>query len=66
MAAGIDQYVLIGAGLDSFALRRRDLVTSLKVYELDHPASQKIKRKRLARLTVDLPKNLEFVQVDFE
>lgn len=66
IAAGVNQYVLLGAGLDSFALRRRDLATAVKVYEVDHPASQMTKRKRLARLHVDMPENLEFVPVDFE
>ncbi len=40
ISAGVRQYVLIGAGLDSFALRRQDVISSLKVYELDHPATQ--------------------------
>lgn len=66
VAAGVDQYVMIGAGLDSFALRRRDLLTTVNVYELDHPASQASKRDRLRRLGVDLPSNLEFISVDFE
>jgi len=63
---GIDQYVLLGAGLDSFALRKKDLVRKLKVFELDHPLSQKSKRDRLVKLNIDLPDNLEFVPVDFE
>jgi methyltransferase (TIGR00027 family) len=66
IAVGVTQYVLLGAGLDSFALRRRDLATIMRVYELDHPVSQMTKRKRLARLRVDVPENLEFVPVDFE
>lgn len=66
IAVGVTQYVLLGAGLDSFALRRRDLATTTRVYELDHPVSQMTKRKRLARLRVDMPKNLEFAPVDFE
>lgn len=64
--AGVDQYVLVGAGLDSFAWRRQDLATRLKVYELDHPASQDSKRNRLAQLNISLPRNLEFISVDFE
>jgi methyltransferase (TIGR00027 family) len=63
---GVDQYVLVGAGLDSFALRRQDLATRLKVYELDHPASQDSKRNRLAQLNISSPKNLMFISVDFE
>ncbi len=66
MRAGIAQYVLIGAGLDSFALRRRDLEPTLRVFELDHPLTQRAKREKLARLHPDLPKNLEFAPVDFE
>ena len=66
VARGIDQYVLLGAGLDSFALRRRDLASKLTVYELDHPESQASKRKRLARCGIDLPNNLALIAVDFE
>ena len=63
---GIDQYVLLGAGLDSFALRRRDLTDNVKVFELDAPASQQTKRRRLSKLKLDLPENLEFIPIDFE
>jgi len=63
---GIDQYVLLGAGLDSGALRKKDLVPKLKVFELDHPVSQKSKRDRLVKLNIDVPDNLEFVPVDLE
>jgi methyltransferase (TIGR00027 family) len=64
--AGAGQYVIVGAGLDSFALRRCDLASKIKVYELDHPATQQSKRDRLEQLKIDLPENLEFVSVDFE
>ncbi len=63
---GIDQYVLLGAGLDSFALRRKDIAETLKIFELDHPASQESKKKRLHELKIDLPSNLEFVPINFE
>jgi len=66
ISAGVRQYVLLGAGLDSFALRRQDVLSALRVYELDHPATQMMKRERLARLRVPLPANLEFVPVDLE
>lgn len=62
---GVSQYVIIGAGLDSFALRRRDL-GGLRVFELDQPATQAVKRRRLGRLGEALPDNLTFVPVDFE
>lgn len=63
---GITQYVIIGAGYDSFALRRRDLSDFIRVFELDHPATQRAKRERLFQLKIELPKNHEFIPVDFE
>jgi len=63
---GVDQYVILSAGLDSFALRRKDLIGTLKIYELDHPATQERKKKRMAKLKIDVPDNLEFVPIDFE
>ena len=66
IAQGMTQYAIIGAGYDSFALRRRDLSDSIKIFELDHPATQKAKKQRLSELNVELPKNLELIPVDFE
>ena len=66
VAAGTAQYVILGAGLDSFAYRRPDLLDRLRVFEVDHPASQAWKRQRLAELGVGLPANLVFAPVDFE
>ena len=66
VAAGIRQYAILGAGLDSFAYRRPDLLGRLRVFEVDHPASQAWKRERLAELGVGLPANLVFAPVDFE
>jgi len=66
IAAGIRQYVIVGAGFDSFALRRRDLEPTVRVFELDHPDTQRAKRERLQSIGVDLPSNLEFVGIDFE
>lgn len=66
MAEGIDQYVILGAGLDSFAYRRSDLASRLRVFEVDHPASQAWKRQRLHEIGVAPPTNLTFVPVDFE
>jgi methyltransferase (TIGR00027 family) len=65
-AEGARQYVILGAGLDSFAYRRRDLLDRIRVFEVDHPASQAWKRTRLRELAVDVPANLVFVPVDFE
>lgn len=63
---GIDQYVILGAGFDSFALRREDFVGRLRVFEVDHPDVQALKRSRIAeaaRKPAALP---IFVPVDFE
>ena len=54
------QYVILGAGLDTFAYRRRDLATGLKVFEVDHPASQAWKRARLEAVDVVVPDNLAY------
>jgi methyltransferase (TIGR00027 family) len=63
---GVTQYVLLGAGLDSFAYRRRDLSEALRVFEIDHPATQQWKCACLRELAVALPDTLTFVPVDFE
>lgn len=63
---GVGQYVILGAGLDSFAYRRPDLATRLRVFEVDHPATQQWKRARLEALSVDLPSHLTFIPLDFE
>jgi len=65
-ASGVGQYVILGAGLDSFAYRRSDLLGRLRVFEVDHPATQSWKRRRLAGLGVELPARLVFAPVDFE
>jgi methyltransferase (TIGR00027 family) len=65
-ASGIGQYVILGAGLDSFAYRRHDLLDRLRVFEVDHPATQAWKRQRLAELGVPAPAGLVFAPVDFE
>jgi methyltransferase (TIGR00027 family) len=58
--------VILGAGLDSFAYRRRDLVDRLRVFEVDHPATQAWKRQRLAELGMEPPAGLVFAPIDFE
>jgi methyltransferase (TIGR00027 family) len=66
VAQGMSQYVILGAGLDSFAYRRRDLLQVLDVYEVDHPASQAWKRQRVEELGIKIPERLHYVPVDFE
>jgi methyltransferase (TIGR00027 family) len=63
---GVRQYVLVGAGLDTFVLRRPDLASRLEVFELDHAATQDTKRVRMARAGLTAPDNLHFVATDFE
>jgi methyltransferase (TIGR00027 family) len=65
-ATGTTQYVILGAGLDSFAYRRGDLLRQLRVFEVDHPATQAWKRRRLAELGIRPPAGLVFAPVDFE
>ena len=65
IAAGVRQYVILGAGLDTFAFRRPDLLEKLSVFEVDHPASQAVKRSRIAELGWHSPDNLHFVAMDF-
>ncbi len=60
------QYVILGAGLDSFAWRRPDLLRSLRVFEVDHPATQAWKREGLAALALPLSDALVFAPIDFE
>ena len=66
LASGRNQYLLLGAGLDSFGVRRADLADRLRVYELDHPVPQEVKRARIVRARGSVPTNLELVPIDFE
>lgn len=65
-AGAFAQYVILGAGLDSFAWRRPDLLRSVKVFEVDHPASQEWKLERVRDLALPLNDSQVFVPVDFE
>src|SRR5579863_4538432 len=63
---GVDQYVILGAGLDTFAQRRPDLAARLRVFEVDQPGPQAWKRRRLAETGLGIPERLRLVPVDFE
>ncbi|GAA2337368.1 class I SAM-dependent methyltransferase [Streptomyces cuspidosporus] len=63
---GVTQYVILGAGLDTFAQRRPELASRLRVYEIDQPGPQAWKRRRLAALGYGVPDWLRLVPVDFE
>lgn len=62
---GVEQYVILGAGLDTFAFRKPDLLQRLNVFEVDHPATQADKRRRIEQAGWKLPPELHFVPVDF-
>ncbi len=66
VSKGISQYVIISAGFDSFCLRRPDFSAGLQIYEIDHPAIQRIKQKRLMETLDSVPKGVEFLAVDLE
>ena len=61
---GVDQYVIIGAGLDSFAMRRTEFENRVTVFELDQPAGQNEKRKRMAEFGIPEPNNVRYIGVD--
>jgi methyltransferase (TIGR00027 family) len=63
---GVGQYVILGAGLDTFAQRHPSVGSYLHVFEIDQPTTQAWKRQRLADLGYDIPDWLHFVPVDFE
>ncbi|MGO1849118.1 class I SAM-dependent methyltransferase [Microbacterium sp.] len=62
----VDQYVILGAGLDTYAQRHPDMGEKITVFEIDQPETQAWKRNRLIELRYDIPKWLRLVPVDFE
>src|SRR5262249_2403304 len=63
---GVRQYVILGAGYDSSAYCRRDSRNGPRVFEVDHPDTQRAKVARLRELSVDIPPAVVFVQADFD
>ncbi|MCC2684429.1 MAG: hypothetical protein K0R75_1328 [Paenibacillaceae bacterium] len=63
---GVTQYVILGAGLDTFAQRRPEIASRMSVFEVDQPLTQKWKRQRLTDLGLGIPEWLRLVPVDFE
>src|SRR5450755_3917709 len=62
---GVRQYVLLGAGLDTFAYRQPSWAKSLRIFEVDHPTTQRWKRRRLAEARASVPLNVSFIPGDF-
>jgi methyltransferase (TIGR00027 family) len=66
VAAGVDQYVILGAGLDTLAQRRPELGARLRIFEVDQPGTQAWKRRRLEEAGFGVADWLRLVPVDFE
>ena len=66
VAVGVRQYVLLGAGLDTFSYRNPYDGEGLRVFEVDHPGTQRWKQQLLAEASIGVPPSLTFVPVDFE
>ena len=64
VAHGVRQYVVLGAGLDTFAYRNPH--PGLRVFEVDHPSTQTWKREQLQAADIPIPPSLTFVPIDFE
>jgi methyltransferase (TIGR00027 family) len=63
---GIEQYVMLGAGMDTFAYRQPSWGAKLRIIEIDHLESQKIKREHLVKRGIAIPANVVFCPIDFE
>lgn len=66
LVKGVGQYVILGAGLDTFVQRHSELASRLRIYEIDQPGQQTWKRQRLMELGLGVAPNLQLVPVDFE
>jgi methyltransferase (TIGR00027 family) len=64
VAGGARQCVIVGAGMDSLALRRPAFASELEIFEVDHPATQEFKQKRLSDCGIEVPARLHFVAAD--
>jgi methyltransferase (TIGR00027 family) len=65
-ANGVRQFVVLGAGFDTFAYRQLEWAKGLTIFEVDHPATQAVKHERLDARAIPRPSNLVFVPCDFE
>ena len=63
---GVSQFVLLGAGLDTFAYRQPPWAKSLRIVEIDHPNTQSFKLAMLSRAHIDVPANVGFGAIDFD
>ncbi|MES5939406.1 MULTISPECIES: SAM-dependent methyltransferase [unclassified Bacillus cereus group] len=65
IALGAKQYVILGAGLDTFSFRHRELENEIEIFEVDHPSTQQFKKERIEEAEFEIPNNLHFVSMDF-
>jgi methyltransferase (TIGR00027 family) len=65
ISKGVRQYVILGAGMDTFAFRHKEILDRLQVFEVDHPGTQALKRERIAGLGWQIPAQLHFIPLDF-
>jgi methyltransferase (TIGR00027 family) len=63
---GVTQFVVLGAGLDTFSFRQPAFARKIQIYEVDHPATQAWKRERLAAVGIAVPDNLHWTSIDLE
>ncbi len=66
VSRGVSQYVILGAGFDTFVLRQPEWARGIKILEVDQPSTQSIKRSRLAEAGLDMPANAAFADIDFK
>ncbi|PFR10693.1 SAM-dependent methyltransferase [Bacillus thuringiensis] len=62
---GTKQYVILGAGLDTFSFRHRELENKIEVFEVDHLSTQRFKKERIKEAELEVPNHLHFVSMDF-
>ena len=66
VARGVTQYVILGAGFDTFAVRQPAWARNLRILEVDHAGTQELKRSHLAAAGLTVPPNAGFATIDFE
>jgi len=62
---GTKQYVILGAGMDTFAYRNSELLSKIHVFEVDHPDTQIFKKQKIQQANLNIPDNLHYVPMDF-
>ncbi|MEH6935891.1 class I SAM-dependent methyltransferase [Bacillus sp. JJ783] len=62
---GAKQYVILGAGLDTFSFRHRELENNIEIFEVDYPSTQRAKKVKVKEAEFEIPNNLHFVSMDF-